>query len=450
MNCVSPFYILNPVLIRDRMALKGYTLVVTPIKTFRWSLTYYPSSVFKPFSRCVCPDNVDSFFVTNDITGDTISLFVPVPCGKCDCCRVNSARDLQNRMLLETVGRSYNPVFITLTYDSFNLPHWGVNKRDVQLFLKRLRFKLSQLYPHIRLKYIIVSEYGSLRGRPHYHGILYGLDFPVWELYKDIFPLIDECWGKGFTLSKVCNSNAFSYISKYMYKFQDIPLDQNPNFRLFSRMDGGFGSHCLRNPDFFKAVVESTGTVTFPILGKLTSIKVPPFILNKVFMRPEKYYGSSAIDAFHTINHAFDVLSGYILHYDLDVDSIINTLDIPDYLKDDLTRSEFSTFDSFYETFWFVTPRTRNYLTTYQFKSCYPIADMFEWLQLFEKTVTYLVSLNLDVTFAYRLEQTRLDFLRRRKSYLDLRPRDSSNDVHESFRIINSYKHSSYESSDLQ
>lgn len=59
---------------------------------------------------------------------------------------------------------------ITLTYSDEHLPRDGVQKRDLQLFFKRLRKDHS-------VRYFACGEYGDRFSRPHYHALLFGCDF---------------------------------------------------------------------------------------------------------------------------------------------------------------------------------------------------------------------------------------------------------------------------------
>lgn len=81
-----------------------------------------------------------------------------VPCGKCLKCR--SKYRLQWQLRLQHELDSYNGVamFLTLTYDEKYLPYNNsLDKRDVQLFIKRLR----KYYSDINIKYFAVGEYGT-------------------------------------------------------------------------------------------------------------------------------------------------------------------------------------------------------------------------------------------------------------------------------------------------
>jgi len=67
-------------------------------------------------------------------------------------------------------------------------------KRDVQLFIKRLR-KEQDSRGSSKIKYYLVGEYGDLTKRPHYHAAIFGEDFAddryAWR-HQDQTPSIDR------------------------------------------------------------------------------------------------------------------------------------------------------------------------------------------------------------------------------------------------------------------
>ena len=96
-----------------------------------------------------------------------------IGCGKCLACRIQKRKEWSMRLWHEL---SYydRHVFLTLTYDDFHLPdNESLRKRDLQLFIKRLRKNLSK--DGRQIKYFACGEYGGTTHRPHYHAIVYGL-----------------------------------------------------------------------------------------------------------------------------------------------------------------------------------------------------------------------------------------------------------------------------------
>lgn len=100
--------------------------------------------------------------------GDQILL----PCGRCIGCRLERSRMWATRCVHEAKMHHDN-CFVTLTYDDEHLPANGsLRYRDFQLFMKRTRKKFK------RVRFFMCGEYGEQTSRPHYHAVLFGVDFP--------------------------------------------------------------------------------------------------------------------------------------------------------------------------------------------------------------------------------------------------------------------------------
>lgn len=121
----------------------------------------------------------------------------PMPCGKCVGCRLSYSKGWAVRNCHEAQyheSMDMPSLFVTLTYnDEFNARNGGsLNYRDCQLFLKRLRFAMSDNYSDyaftsvqdMPLRFYMCGEYGGKTFRPHYHFLLYNLGFHDEKLYK--------------------------------------------------------------------------------------------------------------------------------------------------------------------------------------------------------------------------------------------------------------------------
>lgn len=118
-----------------------------------------------------------------------------IPCGKCIGCRLEYSRQWANRCMLELQYHK-SAYFVTLTYNDYGVPisyypdpetgeafpSLTLRKRDLQLFMKRLRKRFSD--QHIR--FFACGEYGPQTNRPHYHLILFGLELPDLRYKGDI------------------------------------------------------------------------------------------------------------------------------------------------------------------------------------------------------------------------------------------------------------------------
>lgn len=101
---------------------------------------------------------------------------ISVPCGKCLVC-LSSKRSEWILRLEQEFKFSSGAMFVTLTFDRRHYPSNGsISKRDIQLYLKRLRKAIFQKDGQVRIRYFAVGEYGGKTGRAHYHILLFNCD----------------------------------------------------------------------------------------------------------------------------------------------------------------------------------------------------------------------------------------------------------------------------------
>lgn len=131
-----------------------------------------------------------------------------VPCGKCLGCKIAHSREWTVRLMHEMSSWDCY-CFLTLTYDEEHVP-FSLSKRELQLFWKRLR---KAIHPR-KLKYFSCGEYGDTYGRPHYHAIVYGVD---WNDEK----IILKCWNKGFIKIGGVTRKSIGYVTDYCLKKYD-------------------------------------------------------------------------------------------------------------------------------------------------------------------------------------------------------------------------------------
>lgn len=144
-----------------------------------------------------------------------------LPCGQCIGCRLDRARDWAARCVHEAKLYPEN-CFITLTYGENNEPENGsLNKRDIQLFLKRLRKKHSD----ITIRFFQCGEYGEKGNRPHHHVLLFNFNFPdripftrQGENQLYISPELSELWPYGFHSIGELNYDTACYTARYLLK----------------------------------------------------------------------------------------------------------------------------------------------------------------------------------------------------------------------------------------
>lgn len=150
-------------------------------------------------------------------------------CGQCLACRINRRRIWTARIILEWLTTGLG-CFITLTYADEFLPDKGnLEKRELQLFIKRLRKKFSNI------RYYAVGEYGDTTWRPHYHIIIFGHFISANQL-KGV-------WGKGRVQIGELNEHTAQYVAGYINKKLTKDSDKllrgkKPEFALMSRRPG--------------------------------------------------------------------------------------------------------------------------------------------------------------------------------------------------------------------
>lgn len=151
--------------------------------------------------------------------GDIVQT-LDLPCGQCIGCRLERSRKWAMRCLHESKMHERN-VFITLTYDDGNLPSDGsLNYRHFQLFMKSLRRTVG------KVRFFMCGEYGELNKRPHYHALLFGVDFDdkvLWQktsagsmIYRSA--LLERLWPRGHSSIGDVTFESAAYCARYVMK----------------------------------------------------------------------------------------------------------------------------------------------------------------------------------------------------------------------------------------
>lgn len=130
---------------------------------------------------------------------------IPVPCGRCSSCIHLKQVYLIQRVQMEAIN---NDLFYgTLTYNQDSLPVAEYSDikfaypdfTDWQKMIKMIR----KDYPDLKFKYMLVSEYGGKKHRPHFHFILSLprksdiLAVKVSEAYK-LFKIFLKYWRRNY------------------------------------------------------------------------------------------------------------------------------------------------------------------------------------------------------------------------------------------------------------
>lgn len=228
---------------------------------------------------------------------------IPIPCGRCIGCRLDYSRRWADRMMLELKTRG-SGLFVTLTYNNDFVPVledpetgeyycFTLEKRDLQLFMKRLR----KYFTGRKLTFYAAGEYGKGL-RPHYHLILFGIsleDFPdrvvvgkneLGQMYFSS-PTFERIWKNGFIVLSDVNWKTCAYVARYVqkkiYSSSSVLTELYgavPEFSTMSRNPGLGYQYLVDHPGLFEA------SQIF-VSGKETGIQIPKYFLNK--LKDEKF-----------------------------------------------------------------------------------------------------------------------------------------------------------------
>lgn len=153
-----------------------------------------------------------------------------IPCKKCIGCKIDHAKEWATRAQLEAKEHEYN-YFLTLTYNENNLPKnkegiSNIELKDWKRFINSLR-KNHERKGHTGIKYLTSAEYGSRRGRPHFHACIFNM--PIYDLKKSNISKkskkqlyqskeINKIWGKGIVEIGIVTYESAGYTASYTFK----------------------------------------------------------------------------------------------------------------------------------------------------------------------------------------------------------------------------------------
>lgn len=204
---------------------------------------------------------------------DNKEIYVSIPCGHCFDCKNKIVREWTYRAMSEFMYWDKG-IFLTLTYADTD---GELCRRDLQLFLKRFRKKISPL----KIRYFGCGEYGSRGKRPHFHLIIYNyvpndLQYFFTKDNIDYFlsQEIEKLWDKGYILISDVTYTSCHYSTNYMQKLNDFEEKKVKPFRVMSTRPGIGLNYFLENYHDFVM------TDKLYVDGK--NISLPRYFLNKI------------------------------------------------------------------------------------------------------------------------------------------------------------------------
>lgn len=223
--------------------------------------------------------------------------WLEVPCGYCHSCQKSENNQYRIRLMYEI--RDYpneSCLFVTLTFDDENLARFGKDpNKAVRLFLDRLRKQYGK-----QIRHWFIGEYGTLHGRPHYHGILFGVPEELRVTYlvdsvvpdpkdpdKFVFvhagdhPLISAAWKYGFVFVGYVSDETCGYITKYLTKSLN---DKKRRPRVITSF--GIGSSYLKSDEAVLHKQPGKYQTTMTLNGFPQAM--PRYYYNKIFTDVDK------------------------------------------------------------------------------------------------------------------------------------------------------------------
>ena len=307
--CLTPYIFPNSVARRYIPMAKAISCVHTSVKDF-------PFEYLEDGRVCSDIDYVRKQLASDYVvtaTNARIPLYITVPCGRCSHCAYTRKREFERRLVIEA-SVSKHMFFFTLTYDDKHLPPEGLHKSHVAQFLKRFRRRLDILFPgdeRFRFRCVYNGEYGQderYTMRPHYHGLLFfehALNkreiLDISRVFNDMHYRFSKSFLKRFRpnekpfniwpygrrrdFQECINRMASArYLSKYISKPQLIPKKYTAPMFFETPRKCGLGAY---NIDHLVDAIKNSrdGFIWLNFDGNCTRIKIPQFVIDKVFPR---------------------------------------------------------------------------------------------------------------------------------------------------------------------
>lgn len=203
--------------------------------------------------------------------------YIEVPCGHCRGCEKSNQYAYSMRLMYEL--HSHPPgscLFVTLTFDKNSLEKFNDNlNKPVLRFLDVLRKKYGK-----SIRHWFVCEFGKLKGRPHYHGILFNCPKEILSAFHSYKVgcnlIIDKYWKYGITFTGYVSDETCKYVSKYVSKSLN---GRNIRPRIISST--GIGLSYLDTPE--AELHKNNGLCNPLILVGGVPMALPRYYYNKIF-----------------------------------------------------------------------------------------------------------------------------------------------------------------------
>lgn len=234
-------------------------------------------------------------------------------CGQCIGCRISRSQDWAVRCVNEKALYD-SSVFLTLTWDDEKMRAIGrstpisLDHRPFQLFIKRLRKSREVLHVDVeawaagarkyryltrpRMSYFMCGEYGENFSRPHYHALVFGVEFPDRKLFKtNPMPLyrsaeLERLWPFGYSSFGDVTLESAQYVAGYVVGRRTGPGAEDH----YKRVNLATGEVVEVSPEYGKMSLRpGIGTRFFDKFNTDVTVRDSVVVNGREF-KPPKYY----------------------------------------------------------------------------------------------------------------------------------------------------------------
>lgn len=227
-----------------------------------------------------------------------------LPCGQCVGCRLERSRQWAMRCMHEAQLHEMNS-FVTLTYNDENVST-SLDYRDFQLFMKRLRKMFGPT------RFYMCGEYGETTFRPHFHALLFGLDFgdkTSWRKSSGGFQLyrsatLERLWPYGNSEIGGVSFESAAYVARYCMKKVTGPAAVEH----YKRVDIRTGEIISVQPEFTRMSLKPGIGFNWIRLYRTDVYRgdgEPYVVVNGMKSKPPRYYDQyvSDLDEYQEVQH---------------------------------------------------------------------------------------------------------------------------------------------------
>ena len=316
-------------------------------------------------------DELENYVLVDSCTGELYPIFQVCTCGKCTLCRYRKTQQWMCRAFAENCTSETPPLFLTLTYNDWCYPVCGLLREHCQLFMKRLRKRLSDYGYDCNIRFYLAAEYGKNTHRGHYHLLLW--NFPCMD-YREMVDFLQDAWSlvidrseyehianndivyieksRKWNLAKKCyvdvgiyrkrlgfvyllyvKDGAASYVMKYLRKELVVPLGCVAPFQLYSRRNGLGSKWIDDNKQFYHDNPDQLDVEMYDHWTNSTyKCNLPLYYTNRLFPSRSKILSKDLRDEFRNwsvIGHTLNALRKYFGYDPISLDaSILSKFDM--------------------------------------------------------------------------------------------------------------------------